>query len=123
MYEAFYGFREKPFNLTPDPKYLYLSAEQSEIPELKKVIAVYKSNVVMADTLEQAVSMAISGDLPPTPPPTGDTLQQLVAEYFGHLDAAETYRAQGNYVDYGRELAAASEVRARIEALLAGEAT
>lgn len=30
MYEAFYGFREKPFNLTPDPKYLYLSAEHSE---------------------------------------------------------------------------------------------
>ena len=30
MYEAFYGFREKPFNLTPDPKYLYLSAKHSE---------------------------------------------------------------------------------------------
>lgn len=26
MYEAFYGFREKPFNLTPDPRFLYLSA-------------------------------------------------------------------------------------------------
>ncbi len=25
MYEAFYNFREKPFNLTPDPKYLYFS--------------------------------------------------------------------------------------------------
>jgi general secretion pathway protein A len=30
MYEAYYGFREKPFNLTPDPKYLYLSAKHSE---------------------------------------------------------------------------------------------
>ena len=30
MYEAFYGFREKPFNLTPDPKYLYLSAKHGE---------------------------------------------------------------------------------------------
>lgn len=30
MYEAFYGFQEKPFNLTPDPKYLYLSAKHSE---------------------------------------------------------------------------------------------
>ena len=26
VYEAHYGFTEKPFNLTPDPKYLYLSA-------------------------------------------------------------------------------------------------
>ncbi len=26
MYESYYGFREKPFNLTPDPRFLYLSA-------------------------------------------------------------------------------------------------
>ena len=30
MYEAFYGLRERPFNLTPDPKYLYLSAKHKE---------------------------------------------------------------------------------------------
>ncbi len=30
MYESFYGFREKPFNLTPDPKYLYLSGRHAE---------------------------------------------------------------------------------------------
>jgi general secretion pathway protein A len=30
VYEAFYGFTEKPFNLTPDPKYLYLSARHTE---------------------------------------------------------------------------------------------
>jgi general secretion pathway protein A len=30
VYESFYGFTEKPFNLTPDPKYLYLSARHSE---------------------------------------------------------------------------------------------
>ncbi len=30
MYEAFYGFTEKPFNLTPDPKYLYLSQRHTE---------------------------------------------------------------------------------------------
>ena len=30
MYESFYGFREKPFNLTPDPKYLYLSPRHAE---------------------------------------------------------------------------------------------
>jgi len=30
MYESFYGFAEKPFNLTPDPKYLYLSHRHTE---------------------------------------------------------------------------------------------
>jgi general secretion pathway protein A len=27
MYEAFFGFREKPFTLLPDPTYLYLSRQ------------------------------------------------------------------------------------------------
>jgi general secretion pathway protein A len=30
VYESWYGFREKPFNLTPDPKYLYLSHRHAE---------------------------------------------------------------------------------------------
>ena len=30
MYESWYGFREKPFSLTPDPKYLYLSPRHAE---------------------------------------------------------------------------------------------
>ncbi len=30
MYEVFYGLREKPFNLTPDPKFLYLSDKHKE---------------------------------------------------------------------------------------------
>ena len=27
MYENFYRFKEKPFSLTPDPKFLYLSKQ------------------------------------------------------------------------------------------------
>lgn len=30
MYEAFYGFRENPFRLTPDPDYLFLSTHHQE---------------------------------------------------------------------------------------------
>lgn len=30
MYEAFYGLKERPFNLTPDPKFLYLSDKHKE---------------------------------------------------------------------------------------------
>jgi general secretion pathway protein A len=30
MYEEFYNFRERPFNLTPDPKYLFLSERHRE---------------------------------------------------------------------------------------------
>jgi len=30
MYEKFYGFKEKPFNITPDPKFLYFSETHKE---------------------------------------------------------------------------------------------
>ena len=30
MYTQFYGFTEKPFNVTPDPKFLYLTAAHRE---------------------------------------------------------------------------------------------
>ena len=30
MYEAFYGFQDNPFRLTPDPRYLFLSANHQE---------------------------------------------------------------------------------------------
>lgn len=31
MYESFYGLREKPFNLTPDPDYLYMSSGHENV--------------------------------------------------------------------------------------------
>src|SRR5580765_3495500 len=34
MYETYYGFAEKPFSLTPDPKYLYRSRSHSSAFEL-----------------------------------------------------------------------------------------
>ena len=30
MYQSFYGFREMPFNITPDPRFLYLSPTHQE---------------------------------------------------------------------------------------------
>ncbi|NIR13906.1 MAG: ATPase, partial [Desulfobacterales bacterium] len=30
MYEEFYGFSAKPFNKTPDPKFLFLSRSHEE---------------------------------------------------------------------------------------------
>src|SRR5688572_32720788 len=34
MYETYYGFAEKPFSLTPDPKYLYRSESHANAFEL-----------------------------------------------------------------------------------------
>jgi general secretion pathway protein A len=34
MYESYYGFKEKPFSLTPDPKYLYRSESHANAFDL-----------------------------------------------------------------------------------------
>src|SRR6266567_2865846 len=34
MYETYYGFSEKPFSLTPDPKYLYRSQSHGDAFDL-----------------------------------------------------------------------------------------
>ena len=48
MYETFYGLREKPFNLTPDPDYLYLSrTHDNTYTHLEYAIAENKSFVVV----------------------------------------------------------------------------
>ncbi len=48
MYEKFFGFRERPFELTPDPKYLFLSASHKEaITNLQYGIASHKCVTVL----------------------------------------------------------------------------
>jgi len=42
----------------------------------------------------------------------------MIAAYFEHMDKAEAYRAQGDFVKYGQELEAAYKVRLQIEELL-----
>ena len=34
MYESYYGFSEKPFSLTPDPKFLYRSQSHGDVFDL-----------------------------------------------------------------------------------------
>lgn len=63
MYQEFYGFREMPFNITPDPKFLYLSPTHLEalqhlrygIAEKKRFHRAYwRSGLRQDDDLPQA---------------------------------------------------------------------
>lgn len=60
---------------------VYLIAEQTDIPQLKRVIVVYNKQVVMEETLEKALEAAIGGRRPSPPgmPPSAvqaDALKQ-----------------------------------------------
>lgn len=48
MYQSFYGFTEKPFNITPDPKFLYLSpTHQEALQHLKFGVQEKKGFIVL----------------------------------------------------------------------------
>ena len=48
MYQAFYGIREMPFNITPDPKFLYLSpTHQEALQHLKYGVQERKGFIVL----------------------------------------------------------------------------
>ena len=48
MYQSFYGLREMPFNITPDPNFLYLSpTHQEALQHLKYGIAEKKGFIVL----------------------------------------------------------------------------
>ena len=52
MYESYYGFAEKPFSLTPDPKYLYRSQSHADAIDLLQYAVERREGfvVVMGDT-------------------------------------------------------------------------
>lgn len=48
MYQSFYGFKEKPFNITPDPRFLYLSpTHQEALQHLKFGVQERKGFIVL----------------------------------------------------------------------------
>lgn len=48
MYQSFYGFKEMPFNITPDPRFLYLSpTHQEALQHLKYGVAEKKGFIVL----------------------------------------------------------------------------
>ena len=82
---------------------LYVESEQQEqsIPEMKRVIVLNGDDVVMENTLADAIAGAVGADTPtePTEPtePTGDeTAAQLYAEADAHFAAAEQALSTGD---------------------------
>ena len=57
---------------------VYLRAEQGELPELKRVIVAYGNEIVMRETLDEALT-AIFGDRPPEPETPNETTESVDA--------------------------------------------
>jgi len=119
---------------------LYLQSDQGKIPELKRVIVAYQSQIVMAETLREALIQIFGRDIAaalpvdrlestatsviPSKPGVAATastepavepassLSELAVEAQTHLDRAEKAMHEGDWAAYGEEM---KKVRETIE--------
>ncbi|MFH7241663.1 MAG: UPF0182 family protein [Spirulina sp.] len=88
---------------------IYLRAEQGELPELRRVIVAYGDQVVMQETLDQALE-AIFGATrpapvpvdPAAPPPTPTDLSGLIQAALSAYQEGQTALQQGDWQRYGQ---------------------
>jgi len=110
---------------------IFLQADQSQMPELVRVIAGFGEAVVMEPTLEQAlISLfgpreaapdvppqperpAVPGELPlplPAPAPVPGTMQELARRAQQLFSEAQTKQRAGDWAGYGRALSELEQV-------------
>ncbi|MBO8128012.1 MAG: UPF0182 family protein [Peptococcaceae bacterium] len=94
---------------------IYLQAEQSKMPELRRVILVHGDKIVMEPTLERALS-ALFGERdqdspeqtePPEVPGTpvqGRTIKELIKNANRYYEEAQERLREGNWSAYGQAL-------------------
>jgi uncharacterized protein len=90
---------------------LYLRAEAGQLPELKRVIAVYGDRVVMEQTLAQALAALFQGTAPTSSQPTGGAATPSAGpaadrarEALSHYDRAVARLKAGDWAGFGAEL-------------------
>ncbi len=81
---------------------IYLQAEATRLPEMKRVIAAYRDRVVMRDTLDQALRAVFGQDGGAVPPSGEETLDELIARAASLFSSAEEAARSGDWAEYGR---------------------
>lgn len=100
---------------------LFLQAEQSRMPELRRVIVVHGDRIVMESSLAAALEKVFTGRVSPEPPPAEDreerTVPELVQEASRAYEEAEEALKNGDWSGYGRNLERLKEVLQELEEL------
>lgn len=102
------------------------STQTNAIPELKRIVVVNGDRVGIGDTLREALSDSLSGEVVEPPdgeePPIGSVqqqIQELLAEAAAHFEAAQTALRAGDLATYQTEVDAASEAVSQANELAA----
>ena len=89
---------------------LYLAAEQGSLPELKRVIAAFGSQIAMEETLDQPLQKifgakpAREATTPAAPVETAEEGRDLARQALDHFQRSQEMPRKGNWAGYGEEL-------------------
>lgn len=89
---------------------LYLQAEKSRIPELKRVIVSYGSKTVMEEDLMSALAAVFEVEIPSAEVAEiievggNRTVEDILSSAMRHYDQAQAYLKEGDWSGYGEEL-------------------
>lgn len=101
---------------------LYLQAQSSKMPELKRVIAAFGNEVVMEPSLDEALIKLFGAGKPQTPGTTtpttevaGNDIKQLAQQAREYYDRANELLRQGDWAGYGDNINKLNDVIKRME--------
>lgn len=105
---------------------LFLQAEQSNLPELRRVIVGFGDDIVMEETLEAALEAIFGKEkplTPVTPKPEGEkereladlSIQVLIKEASQAFRDAQESAQAGNWAEYGRNLKKLQSILFKLE--------
>ncbi|MDI6870268.1 MAG: UPF0182 family protein [Bacillota bacterium] len=104
---------------------IYLQAEQSQMPELKRVVVAFRDRVVMEETLEAALAAVFGVTAPVTPPQPllpeapgigpGVTAGALIRQAAESLREAEQRLADGDWTGFGSAMNRLRQALSRLE--------
>jgi hypothetical protein len=90
---------------------LYLAAEQGSLPELKRVIVAFGTQIVMEETLEEGLQRIFGGKPVIVQTPAAAPAQEAAKDpgdparqALDHFQRAQDALRQGNWAAYGEEL-------------------
>ncbi len=96
---------------------LYLRAEGGKIPELKRVIVAYENQIIMEETLDQALNR-IFGQVSEQPSQESDisrTDQELIQQANQYYQNALRAQRNGDWTRYGKEIGKLGEILDRLK--------
>lgn len=103
---------------------LYLQAQTSQMPELKRIIAAYGDKVVMDESLDKALTDLFGGQVATTPTApatgtevTGNTVPELTKLARQYYDQANERLKAGDWAGYGDNINKLNDTISKLEAL------